>query len=215
MARIVSPVEGYSGDGPAGVEFEDGVAETDNEGAIAYFRSAGYTVDDEAPAEPEPTPQVDAREAATEVKVGAPLRDAAVDPQPEDFLAPVNAGNEDPHGPRVVAPGVHAMPPGPIVPGDVHVDDVRVQEDIETKVAAATLVEGHDVGEVTQAAAQVNGAADTEVAEDQGDDEPQRPARSANKAEWIAYATSVDDTLTADAAEALKRDELVERYGKD
>ncbi|RBY94086.1 hypothetical protein DQ244_01620 [Blastococcus sp. TBT05-19] len=36
-------------------------------------------------------------------QVGAPLRDAAVDPQPGDFLPPTNAGAADPHGPAVLA----------------------------------------------------------------------------------------------------------------
>ncbi|NNM44595.1 hypothetical protein [Knoellia koreensis] len=38
-------------------------------------------------------------------KIGTPLRDAAVDPRPGDFMAPVNAGKPgpggDPHGPNV------------------------------------------------------------------------------------------------------------------
>ncbi|MCK0516973.1 hypothetical protein [Williamsia sp. DF01-3] len=38
-----------------------------------------------------------------EIQIGARIRDAAVDPQPEDFLAPVNAGKADPHGPDVRA----------------------------------------------------------------------------------------------------------------
>lgn len=40
-------------------------------------------------------------------RFGAPLRDAAVDPQPGDLLPPTNAGVAgpvgDPHGPHVVA----------------------------------------------------------------------------------------------------------------
>jgi hypothetical protein len=31
------------------------------------------------------------------------IRDAAVDPRPEDFLPPTNAGQANPHGPEVVA----------------------------------------------------------------------------------------------------------------
>ena len=38
-----------------------------------------------------------------EVQIGARIRDAAVDPRPEDFLPPVNAGEADPHSPRVRA----------------------------------------------------------------------------------------------------------------
>lgn len=40
-------------------------------------------------------------------RIGTPLRDAAVDPRPEDLLPPINAGVPgplgDPHGPHVVA----------------------------------------------------------------------------------------------------------------
>lgn len=42
-------------------------------------------------------------EAQGEVQIGARIRDAAVDPQPEDFLPPTNAGKADPHGPHVQA----------------------------------------------------------------------------------------------------------------
>lgn len=45
---------------------------------------------------------VDARDVEV-IRIGTPLRDAAVDPRPGDFLVPTNAGLADPHGPRVVA----------------------------------------------------------------------------------------------------------------
>jgi hypothetical protein len=44
MAKITAPVKGYAGI-RAGVQFTDGTAETDDEGALAYFRRAGYDVD--------------------------------------------------------------------------------------------------------------------------------------------------------------------------
>lgn len=41
---------------------------------------------------------------------GSPLRDGAVDPLPNDYLGPSNAGAEgelgNPHGPHVVSPGL-------------------------------------------------------------------------------------------------------------
>lgn len=47
----------------------------------------------------------------TPTQVGTRLRDAAVDPRPGDFLPPSNAGEPgelgNPHGPTVVAPGLH------------------------------------------------------------------------------------------------------------
>lgn len=44
MAIIKSPVEGYSGV-VVGVQFTDGVAETDREAALSYFRRQGYTIE--------------------------------------------------------------------------------------------------------------------------------------------------------------------------
>ena len=63
----------------------------------------------------------------TDGKTGTPLRDAAVDPLPEDYLAPTNAGAEgeagNPHGPNVVNPEVHgSQGRRPILPGPVPAD---------------------------------------------------------------------------------------------
>lgn len=104
MARITTPVPGYNGQGPGGLFFSDGAAETDNEAIIAYCRGAGYGIDGDPP-EPERPEVPDPREVTTTV-VGAPARDAAVDPRPEDFRPPVNAGQGNPHGPEVYAPGL-------------------------------------------------------------------------------------------------------------
>lgn len=43
MAKITTPVKGFTGS-VAGVTFADGVGETDDEGAIAYFERQGYGV---------------------------------------------------------------------------------------------------------------------------------------------------------------------------
>ena len=74
-------------------------------------------------------------------RVGTPLRDAAVNPEADDYLAPINAGKEgeagNPHGPNVVSPEVHAsqgvrpVRPGPVSP------TVDVQDAEETAHAAA------------------------------------------------------------------------------
>ncbi|MFG2671365.1 hypothetical protein [Streptomyces sp. NPDC048445] len=103
MARITTPVPGYSGQGPGNLQFQDGVAESDDPAIIAYCEGAGYGIDG-AP------PKREAAEPPDPRKVGeaasAPLRDAAVDPRPEDYRAPTNAGEANPHGPLVVAPGI-------------------------------------------------------------------------------------------------------------
>lgn len=65
-------------------------------------------------------------------------RDAAVDPHESDFLPPTNAGlpgeQGNPHGPHVVAPGLHAAETGghTIRPGAVS-DDPPVQSTEETE----------------------------------------------------------------------------------
>ena len=45
MAEVRTPVEGFTGIS-AGVNFTDGVGETDDAAALAYFRTAGYEVAD-------------------------------------------------------------------------------------------------------------------------------------------------------------------------
>jgi len=85
---------------------------------------------------------IDARDAAEPIMVGSPLRDAAVDPKPWDFLPPTNAGEADPHGPLVVAPGLHGVGPKPIRGGEVFVDAPKKQAKAETDLAQAVLVDG-------------------------------------------------------------------------
>lgn len=103
MARITTPVPGYSGQGPGNLQFQDGVAESDDPAIISYCEGAGYGIDSEPP-------KREAAEPPDPRKVGeaasAPLRDAAVDPRPEDYRPPTNAGEANPHGPLVVAPGI-------------------------------------------------------------------------------------------------------------
>lgn len=47
MAKITTPVKGYTGD-VVGVSFTDGVGETSDPALLAYFARHGYTVEDEA-----------------------------------------------------------------------------------------------------------------------------------------------------------------------
>jgi len=58
------------------------------------------SLDDDSP---DPDDVVDPRDV-TPIKVGTPLRDAATDPAPEDYLPPAGAGNADPHSDAVVSP---------------------------------------------------------------------------------------------------------------
>lgn len=235
--KVTAPVEGYSGPGPAGVVFTDGVAYTDDEAVLDYFRTAGYGVGPDRPARVKPSPPVDARDAAT-TTVGTALRDAAVDPRPDDFLPPTNAGQADPHGPLVVAPGIHAAGTQVVRPGPVHVEDLAAQQRAQTEQATGLLVENLPVDQVTgrfeRADADGNGGSDTGplglsdpgsvVAVDTGDsaevetstlpdgtvDEP--PASSASKGAWVKFARTrgaSDQDLAG-----LTRDQIRATYGQ-
>ncbi|QCX77667.1 hypothetical protein C9F11_20160 [Streptomyces sp. YIM 121038] len=58
LVRITAPVPGFTGEGPAGLTFTDGVAETSDIAVIGYCQGAGYVVErlDDSPAPP-PDPQ--------------------------------------------------------------------------------------------------------------------------------------------------------------
>ncbi len=190
MARVTAPNPETNGI-HAGVEFVSGVGETDNPGALAYFRAAGYSIDQPADAA-ERAASIDSRDVGV-VKVGTPLRDAAVDPRPGDYLAPSNAGEADPHGPLVVNPEIHGEGPGPIVPGLVS-DDPAVQDAIESAVSEAVKVRGVSVPLVTAAAAIPDPPT-----------EPERPAKSASAADWRAYAESQGVDSSGSKAEIIAR----------
>lgn len=138
---VHSPVPGYTGH-VINVEFADGKASVERSDvqALAYFRRHGYGIDGPAgAAQTSPDPRDVGQDGNGVEVVGTRLRDAAVDPRPGDFLPPTNAGKANPHGPTVVAPGIHAVPPAPIVPGPV--SSPAAQERAETAAAEAALVE--------------------------------------------------------------------------
>ena len=86
----------------------------------------------------------------TTVQHGTPLRDAAVDPLPTDYLPPLNAGKEgeegNPHGPNVIAPEIHASQgTRPVRPGVVS-DDPATQSTEEL----AHLAKWHPTAEATE-----------------------------------------------------------------
>lgn len=135
---IKSPVTDFTGPARFGtlvLDFKKGEATHDGDlpdGVKAYLQGAGYGINaeaDEPASAPEPPdPRVQGQE-----QVGTHLRDAAVDPSEEDFLAPTNAGQANPHGPDVVSPEIHASEGvRPVKPGDVHVDDTDAQDAEET-----------------------------------------------------------------------------------
>lgn len=195
--KITSPAEGYTAQdryGDVVLDFKDGVAEHDGDlpyGVLQYLTGAGYGIGSKKPTQPESTPAPpDPRDQTTE-QVGTTLRDAAVDPEEGDFLPPTNAGKSgeagNPHGPNVVAPGIHAVSgPGPIVPGPVGrfeededgtqvvIADTEEQQRRETTAAEEVFIEQRDVPTVTQElgeevgqpAPEPVGVVDREVVED-------------------------------------------------
>lgn len=145
MTKVEAPNSAYEGPGPGGAVFEKGVADVEDEAALNYYRSAGYTVGGEREVEPVVTEPEDPRKVAEEV-VGTRLRDAAVDPEVGDFLAPTNAGQGNPHGSTVVSPQVHAS--SGVRPGEVLVEDAAKQGERESAYAAARLVQRLPADEV-------------------------------------------------------------------
>jgi hypothetical protein len=150
--KVYAPNEAYAGT-VGEIRFEGGVADVDEESpSMGYFRRRGYGIGKPAGADAakpadklEPTlagEPIDARDYSGPTQVGRPLRDAAVDPEPTDFLPPTNAGQANPHGPQVVAPGIHGVGPAPIRPGETFVDDPARQDAAETALAQSVLVDG-------------------------------------------------------------------------
>lgn len=232
--KVKAPDPSFEGS-VAGVLFKDGVGEFDPKeqpGALGYFQSAGYEVGGKTlvadppgryARQPEPAaPAPGTPDNPEGVTRGAPLRDAAVEPHRDDFLVPTNAGEADPHGPRVVAPGIHALPPAPIVPGQVS-GDAKRQDATETAVAAAVLVDETPVPSVMGAieaahraelerskpdpdhvdvAAAASSAIDTEPGPDTRPTGPLGLSDPASAAAGIAAARESDVPSAADLREA-------------
>lgn len=215
MPTIHAPNRDYTGI-TAGVAFAKGVGHTDDPAALAYLARAGYGIDAPAPA-PAPDTRYSAEQPPATVHLGAPLRDAAVDPRPGDFLVPVNAGVADPHSPAVVAPEIHASPTGPIHPGEVGTDDPARQDAQETALAAAVRVDGQEVGQATNEAATATPSsapaseATADVAPEPEAAASDLPGANAKKAEWVAYAEA--HGIPRAEAEDLTIAKLRERLG--
>lgn len=181
------------------VVFQDGVAEVDfelNDGLKAYLIGAGYGVGSRKPKVADDGIIIaDPRDYDTEL-VGTALRDASVDPRDTDFLPPTNAGEANPHGPEVVAPGIHAVGPGPIVPGTV--GSVDYQQAKETDTAEAVLVDQESVPKVTAA---LNGIARAEYALTKAE------GKAKGLAQELDGEPSADD-YTAEERELLGLDDI-------
>ncbi|MBM0275327.1 hypothetical protein [Micromonospora tarensis] len=224
MARIEAPDPSYNGR-IGDVEFKDGVATTDNRAVIQYCQGAGYKVSgktlnlrDEAEV-PDPRHLDDGA-------LGTRLRDAAVDPREGDFLPPTNAGQANPHGPEVVAPGIHAVAgPGPIVPGPVGrleqtegggqvvITDTAEQQRRETTAAEQVFLQRRSVPEVTTELGAAVGQPAPEASEQPAEQQPEPPAGNASQADWADWVIATYPDLDKDAVRAMKRDDLRAEYG--
>ncbi|MHA7153963.1 hypothetical protein [Arthrobacter sp. TMN-50] len=95
------------------VRIIDGVGYTENDAFVAYARTAGYMIEKVDGVPGEYALAVGVLDGGSFEQIGSPLRDAAVDPHREDYLAPVNAGpagpGGNPHGSNVVS--VQAVSP--------------------------------------------------------------------------------------------------------
>lgn len=186
MAKITAPNRDFNGVS-AGVVFENGVGETDDKNALAYFRRKGYGIGNRAPQlVGEAGPEIADPRKVAETRQGTPVRDAAVDPAEGDFLAPTNAGQANPHGPDVVSPQVHASQGvRPVKGGEVHVDDPATQDTAETD--------------------------HTEAAQDgtvPSSEPVEPPAGNASREAWAEYVTAIGQD-PGDRG----RDELRDTYG--
>lgn len=233
MSRVEAPNEAFAGD-VAGVTFTDGVGETDDPVALGYFRRKGYTVDGERTVDPYiagAQEETDPRGVGFFGHVGGTWsKDAAVDTDPagpvsDAFMPPTNVG-ENPHGPLVVSPGLHAVPPAPILPGPV-ASDPGLQQEVETDVARRVLVDGEpaDIVATTEGPGGPLGLSDPSSV-DEGPDASQatgttdiagsgdtaRPAKSATKPEWVAWVSRNHDVSAIDA-DAMTKAELIDKYG--
>jgi hypothetical protein len=189
---IHSPVKDYTGRtiiGPISLNFTDGEAKYDgelSEGVKNYLTANGYGVNGKA-GDPAETPEpADPRETGRQ-QVGTPLRDAAVDPKPTDFLPPTNAGQANPHGSQVVSPELHASQGvRPVTPGDVNTEDPEAQESKETS--------------------------HTEKVQESGT-ELEKPPGNAIREAWEAYA--IAQGKTTDELDGLGRDAIRDMFKDD
>lgn len=236
---IKSPNTEYNGQNSS-VTFTNGEGYTDNETLANQFRDRGYTVSEGGTAPGDPPP---ASVVAPTSGIAALSRDAAVvgsdaaGPLSEAFLAPMGAGEgSDPHSTDVVSPGLHAVPPGPLVPGEVSSDPAE-QEQRESTEAGAVLMESEPVDEHSgpdwgggeneaeptgplnlsdPASEGLSGdaAEGTEPEPPEGSDAtptaPTRPAENGTKEAWVEYAVS--QGMSREDAEGSTRTALIERY---
>lgn len=173
---IKSPNSDYNGLNSS-VQFRDGQGVTDKQSVALRFESKGYTVTEggeletnQVPQSIKPTPL-----AAPSSRDAAVLGKAAQGPLSDAFMPPVGAGEgKDPHGTEVASPGLHAVPPAPILPGEVSRDPDE-QEAKESEAAQAVLIE-------SQSLEDFQGGPDFLGDEDNGEAQPTGPLEMSDPA---------------------------------
>jgi len=208
--KITSPLEGYTAKDQYGdvvLDFQDGVAEHDGDlpaGIRQYLAGAGYGLGSSKPKQPEPVEVPDPRDIEDDV-VGTRLRDAAVDPHEDDFLAPVNAGEGNPHGPEVVSPEIHASGPAGILSGNVFVEDPAKQEKREKDYAEARLIDQTPAREaVADAVPDVDDFGPLGLSDPGSVAQGVEAAEEVASAEEVAAAAEQDDETSPEPAPAKK-----------
>lgn len=170
---------------------------------------------------------MDNREDAYRTVVGTPLRDGATDPEPDDFLGPINAGTDDPDVP-VVSPQIHASSGQAVKPGPVFVSDPAAQDAAEKEFAQAIYIDKVPVPDASGAGDPDYAVSSVFAEQPEGDrvgnvnpdasggqdttETSSAPAESALKVDWIDYAVSRG--ATRETAEQMTKTELIEAYGK-
>jgi len=201
MAKITAPVADFSGT-VAGVTFDAGTGETDNEGALAYFQRQGYTVEG---ASDDDGPDAEASSYLENVggAVGTPVDnppgplDAA---DPDNDLVPVGGVKsaaspgmpeaKSSRGKRVkVAPSDQPADITPTVP-------VAAQDNIQSASSATPAT--------TPSAAPVGDDTAPDVTKATPAPDPTQPAVSANVQKDAAVQDAKDTTSDAAAPDDTK-----------
>lgn len=225
---IKAPNDQYSGISGS-LLFTDGQAVTDRADLADWFARNGYTVTKGGTITENTTPMSVADPGHG---LGAPSRDAAVvgkaaeGPLSDAFLPPVGAGQgNDPHGDQVASPGLHGVPPAPVVPGEVS----RVAEEQEAKesqAAEAVLIQNEEVSVAAldepdwlgdENEARPVGPLEVSDPGSEGQEgdaaAPERPAENASKDAWVSFA--VASGMDPDEAASHTRAGLIQQFPEE
>ena len=104
---------------------------------------------------------------------------------------------------EIEAPVLPPLPVGAELDRDERREREEIARDEDLRRVAYFRAQGYGVEEL-------DASEDAPEPVEEPEDEPKPPARSASKADWVAYATS--QGMDADEADKLTRDQLAERF---